>query len=121
MRILLVEDDTLLRAQLRTALQGAGYSVDEAGNGRDAQFLGETEAVDAVVLDLGLPVVDGLTVLTKNSRAVPRPTSVSSIVSARPPAVQTSAALRRFATSTPAMSRRSTMNGSQVPTATASA
>ena len=59
MRILLVEDDTLLRAQLRTALQGAGYTVDEADNGRDAQFLGETEAVDAVVLDLGLPVVTG--------------------------------------------------------------
>ena len=65
MRILLVEDDTLLRAQLRTALQGAGYTVDEADNGRDAQFLGETEAVDAVVLDLGLPVVDGLTVLKR--------------------------------------------------------
>ena len=65
MRILLVEDDTLLRAQLRTALQGAGYSVDDADNGRDAQFLGETEAVDAVVLDLGLPVVDGLTVLKR--------------------------------------------------------
>ena len=65
MRILLVEDDTLLRAQLRAALQGAGYTVDEADNGRDAQFLGETEAVDAVVLDLGLPVVDGLTVLKR--------------------------------------------------------
>ena len=65
MRILLVEDDTLLRAQLRTTLQGAGYTVDEADNGRDAQFLGETEAVDAVVLDLGLPVVDGLTVLKR--------------------------------------------------------
>ena len=65
MRILLVEDDTLLRAQLRTALQGAGYTVDEADNGRDAQFLGETEAVDAVVLDLGLPVVDGHTVLKR--------------------------------------------------------
>ena len=65
MRILLVEDDTLLRAQLRTTLQGAGYTVEEADNGRDAQFLGETEAVDAVVLDLGLPVVDGLTVLKR--------------------------------------------------------
>ena len=65
MRILLVEDDTQLRTQLRTALQGAGYTVDEADNGRDAQFLGDTEAVDAVVLDLGLPVVDGLTVLKR--------------------------------------------------------
>lgn len=65
MRILLVEDDTLLRAQLRTALHDAGYTVDEADNGRDAQFLGETEAVDAVVLDLGLPVVDGISVLKR--------------------------------------------------------
>lgn len=63
MRILLVEDDAMLRAQLRTALQDAGYAVDEADNGRDAQFLGDTEAVDAVVLDLGLPLLDGLTVL----------------------------------------------------------
>lgn len=65
MRILLVEDDPQLRAQLRAALQEAGYTVDEAGNGQDAQFLGETEAFDAVVLDLGLPVVDGLTVLKR--------------------------------------------------------
>ena len=65
MRILLVEDDTQLRTQLRTVLQGAGYTVDEADNGRDAQFMGETEALDAVVLDLGLPVVDGLTVLKR--------------------------------------------------------
>nr|MDH4448012.1 response regulator transcription factor [Acidovorax sp.] len=65
MRILLVEDDTLLRGQLRIALQEAGYSVDEAGNGRDAQFMGETEPFDAVVLDLGLPEVDGITVLRR--------------------------------------------------------
>lgn len=57
--------DTLLRAQLRTALHDAGYTVDEADNGRDAQFLGEAEAVDAVVLDLGLPVVDGISVLKR--------------------------------------------------------
>ncbi|PJI98006.1 two-component system OmpR family response regulator [Acidovorax sp. 69] len=65
MRILLVEDDALLRTQLRTALQEAGYTVDEADNGHDAQFLGDTETVDAVVLDLGLPMVDGLTVLKR--------------------------------------------------------
>ena len=65
MRILLVEDEKLLRSQLRTALQDAGYSVDEADNGRDAQFMGDTEAFDCVVLDLGLPVVDGLTVLQR--------------------------------------------------------
>ena len=65
MRILLAEDDPQLRAQLRAVLQEAGYTVDEAANGQDAQFLGETESLDAVVLDLGLPVVDGLTVLQR--------------------------------------------------------
>lgn len=65
MRILLVEDEATLRAQLREALVAAGYAVDEADNGRDAQYLGETEAFDAVVLDLGLPVIDGLTVLQR--------------------------------------------------------
>ena len=65
MRILLVEDEPTLRAQLRSALVDAGYAVDEADNGRDAHFLGDTEAFDAVVLDLGLPVLDGLTVLKR--------------------------------------------------------
>jgi len=64
-RLLLVEDDPTLRAQLREGLQGAGYAVDEADNGRDAHFLGDTEAWDAVVLDLGLPLIDGLTVLRR--------------------------------------------------------
>lgn len=63
MRILLVEDEPTLRTQLRAALQEAGYVVDEADNGRDARHLGETEPYDAVVLDLGLPVIDGLSVL----------------------------------------------------------
>ena len=65
MRVLLVEDEPTLRAQLHAGLQEAGYVVDEAGNGRDAQHLGETESFDAVVLDLGLPLVDGLTVLKR--------------------------------------------------------
>ena len=65
MRILLVEDEPTLRAQLRAALVQAGYAVDEADNGQDAHFLGETEAFDAVVLDLGLPVLDGLSVLKR--------------------------------------------------------
>ncbi len=65
MRILLVEDDPTLRAQLRAGLHEAGYAVDEADNGRDAHFLGDTEAFDAVVLDLGLPVLDGLSVLKR--------------------------------------------------------
>ena len=63
MRILVVEDDPDLRRQLDKALTEAGYAVDQAGNGEDGQFLGETEPYDAVVLDLGLPKVDGVTVL----------------------------------------------------------
>ncbi len=65
MRLLLVEDDAPLRHALRAALQAAGFAVDEADNGVDAQHLGETEAFDAVVLDLGLPRLDGLTVLQR--------------------------------------------------------
>ncbi|HEX6017129.1 MAG TPA: response regulator transcription factor [Burkholderiaceae bacterium] len=65
MRVLLVEDEPTLRAQLRLSLQGAGYAVDEADNGHDAQHLGETEPFDAVVLDLGLPQLDGLSVLQR--------------------------------------------------------
>ena len=65
MRLLLVEDEPTLRAQLKAGLTGAGYVVDEADNGRDAHFLGETEPFDAVVLDLGLPVLDGLSVLKR--------------------------------------------------------
>lgn len=61
MKLLLVEDEPTLRAQLGAALREAGYAVDEAGDGRDALHLGETEAYDAVVLDLGLPGGDGLT------------------------------------------------------------
>jgi two-component system OmpR family response regulator len=63
MRILVVEDNEDLRDQLTRALNEAGYAVDAAGNGEDGQFLGETEPYDAIVLDLGLPKVDGVTVL----------------------------------------------------------
>ncbi|HEX9648649.1 MAG TPA: response regulator transcription factor [Alphaproteobacteria bacterium] len=69
MRVLVVEDDTTLAAQLRAALDQAGYAVDAAGDGEEAQFLGETEPYDVVVLDLGLPVVDGVTVLERWRRA----------------------------------------------------
>lgn len=65
MRILLVEDDFLLARQLVTALKRASYSVDVARDGEEGQFLGETEPYDAVILDLGLPIVDGLTVLSR--------------------------------------------------------
>ncbi len=63
MRVLVVEDEVTLAEQLREALSAAGYVVDHADNGVDAQYLGEVESYDAVVLDLGLPRMDGLTVL----------------------------------------------------------
>lgn len=65
MRILLVEDDPDLSRQLKAALSDAGYAVDYAPDGEEAQFLGETEPYDAVVLDLGLPKVDGVSVLER--------------------------------------------------------
>ena len=63
MRILVVEDDTDLNRQLVTALEEAGYVVDSAADGEEGHFLGDTEPYDAVVLDLGLPTLDGLSVL----------------------------------------------------------
>lgn len=63
MRILVVEDDTDLNRQLVAALEEAGYVVDSATDGEDGHFLGDTEPYDAVVLDLGLPSLDGLSVL----------------------------------------------------------
>lgn len=65
MRVLLVEDEPTLRAQLCASLKGSGYAVDEADNGQEAHFLGDTESFDAVILDLGLPFLDGLTVLKR--------------------------------------------------------
>lgn len=63
MRILVVEDDAALAAQLQGALQRAGFSVDVESDGDAASFAGSTEQYDAAVLDLGLPLRDGLTVL----------------------------------------------------------
>lgn len=65
MRVLVVEDEPNLLRQLRTALEGAGYAVDTAADGEEAHYLGSTENYDAVLLDLGLPEVDGLTVLDR--------------------------------------------------------
>lgn len=65
MRILAVEDDLALADQLRQALADAGYVVDVAADGAEAHFQGSVETYDAIVLDLGLPVMDGLTVLRK--------------------------------------------------------
>ena len=65
MRILLVEDEPTLQAQLAEGTRAAGYVVDLADNGVDAHFMGDTESYDAVVLDLGLPQMDGISVLRK--------------------------------------------------------
>jgi len=65
MRVLLIEDDPGLVRQISQALQSAGYSVDIANDGEEGQFLGESELYDVVILDLGLPKVDGLTVLDR--------------------------------------------------------
>ena len=65
MRVLIVEDETALARQLSDALATAGYAVDCAGDGARAEFLGATEQYDAVVLDLGLPSMDGLTLLRR--------------------------------------------------------
>ena len=63
MRLLVVEDEAALARQLDEALSGAGYAVDRANDGVRADFLMRTEKYDVVVLDLGLPKVDGLTLL----------------------------------------------------------
>lgn len=69
MRLLVVEDDPDLNRQLVAALKDAGYAVDSATDGEEGHFLGDTEPYDAVILDLGLPVMDGVTVLEKWRRA----------------------------------------------------
>ena len=63
MRLLVVEDERDLNRQLTTALEGAGYVVDRAFDGEEGLFLGETEPYDAIVLDIGLPKQDGISVL----------------------------------------------------------
>ncbi len=65
MRVLIVEDEPTLARQLRETLEGAGYAIDVAHDGEDGHFMGSTESYDAIILDLGLPAMDGLTVLDK--------------------------------------------------------
>jgi two-component system OmpR family response regulator len=65
LRILIAEDEALLSQQLANALKEAAYSVDCALDGQRADFLVHTEPFDAVILDLGLPKVDGLTLLRR--------------------------------------------------------
>ena len=65
MRLLIVEDDPNLQKQIKNALDESGYTVDATSDGEEGHFLGDTEPYDAVILDLGLPKIDGLTVLEK--------------------------------------------------------
>ncbi|MCB1417499.1 MAG: response regulator transcription factor [Notoacmeibacter sp.] len=74
MRILVVEDDKDLNRQLCEALSEAGYVTDCAFDGEEGHFLGDTEPYDAVILDIGLPQMDGLSVLERwrrDGRAMP--------------------------------------------------
>jgi two-component system OmpR family response regulator len=74
MRLLVVEDDRDLNRQIATALEAAGYAVDCAFDGEEGWFLGDTEPYDAVVLDIGLPKRDGVSVLEawrKDGRTTP--------------------------------------------------
>ena len=74
MRLLLVEDDLNLSRSLKVELKHAGYAVDAATDGKEAEFLGSTESYDIVILDLGLPKLSGLEVLKlwrKNKNNVP--------------------------------------------------
>ena len=64
-RVLVVEDEAALAGSLKTALETAGYAVDCAGDGARGEFLGATEHYDAVLLDLGLPAMDGLALLRR--------------------------------------------------------
>ncbi|MFA6021057.1 MAG: response regulator transcription factor [Rhodospirillales bacterium] len=74
MRLLVIEDDKRLSGQLKEALESAGYAVDQAFDGEEGHFLGDTEPYDAIVLDLGLPKQDGVSVLKqwrKEGRTAP--------------------------------------------------
>lgn len=65
MRVLLVEDEPVIADDVTAALRDAGFVVDHARDGESAWFMGDTEPYDAVILDLGLPRLDGLTVLKR--------------------------------------------------------
>jgi two-component system OmpR family response regulator len=65
LRVLVVEDESILSGQLARAFGEAGYAVDSAADGEQADFLARTEQYDSIVLDLGLPKIDGLTLLRR--------------------------------------------------------
>jgi two-component system OmpR family response regulator len=69
LRLLVIEDDKDLNRQIVAALEGAGYAVDAARDGEEGHFLGDTEPYDAVVLDIGLPKLDGISVLSQWRKA----------------------------------------------------
>ena len=74
MRILLAEDDPRIAAEVKSTLEASGYLVDTQKDGEEAWFMGDTEDYAAVILDLGLPSMDGLTVLKRwraNGRTMP--------------------------------------------------
>ncbi len=65
MRVLVLEDEAALARQLAAAFRNAGYAVDAAGDGARGDFLAATEQYDVIVLDLGLPSIDGLSLLRR--------------------------------------------------------
>ena len=65
MKVLVVEDDRTLAAQIVAALAEAGYVTEQAHDGIEGEYIGATETLDAVVLDLGLPGMDGIEVLRR--------------------------------------------------------
>ena len=65
MRLLLVEDEAPLRTQLAQQLEQHGYAVDAAADGREALYLADEFDYDLAVIDLGLPEIDGLTVIRR--------------------------------------------------------
>jgi two-component system OmpR family response regulator len=69
LRLLVIEDDPDLNRQLAAALTDAGYVVDRAFDGEEGHYLGESEPYDAVILDIGLPKMDGISVLEAWRRA----------------------------------------------------
>ncbi|GJE17618.1 response regulator transcription factor [Methylobacterium marchantiae] len=69
MRLLVVEDDRDINRQVVNALEEAGYVADKAFDGEEGAYLGESEPYDAIILDMGLPKADGVTVLQKWRRA----------------------------------------------------